>query len=61
MWQLPPTGVWRLRRRAQGSRDLVVLDIMLPGLDSYEVCRILRQEINVPILMLTAGHGKSNR
>ena len=34
--------------------DLVVLDIMLPGLDGFEVCRILRQEMNVPILMLTA-------
>jgi DNA-binding response OmpR family regulator len=34
--------------------QLVVLDIMLPGLDGFEVCRILRQETNVPILMLTA-------
>ncbi len=34
--------------------DLVVLDIMLPGLDGFEVCRILRQDNNVPILMLTA-------
>ena len=34
--------------------DLVVLDIMLPGLDGFEVCRILRQEMSVPILMLTA-------
>ncbi len=34
--------------------DLVVLDVMLPLLDGYEVCRILRQEMSVPILMLTA-------
>ncbi len=34
--------------------DLVVLDIMLPGLDGFEVCRILRQEMSMPILMLTA-------
>jgi DNA-binding response OmpR family regulator len=34
--------------------DLIVLDIMLPKLDGFEVCRILRQEMNVPILMLTA-------
>ena len=34
--------------------DLVVLDIMLPGLDGFEVCRVLRQETSVPILMLTA-------
>lgn len=34
--------------------DLVVLDVMLPTLDGFEVCRILRQEMSVPILMLTA-------
>ena len=34
--------------------DLVVLDLMLPGLDGLEVCRTLRQEMSVPILMLTA-------
>jgi DNA-binding response OmpR family regulator len=34
--------------------DLLLLDLMLPGLDGFEVCRILRQDMNVPILMLTA-------
>lgn len=34
--------------------DLIVLDVMLPKLDGFEVCRILRQEMNAPILMLTA-------
>ena len=34
--------------------DLVILDLMLPGLDGIQVCRILRQEMNVPILILTA-------
>ena len=34
--------------------DLIVLDIMLPKLDGFEVCRILRREMTVPILMLTA-------
>ena len=34
--------------------DLVVLDVMLPGLDGLEVCRQLRRESTVPILMLTA-------
>jgi DNA-binding response OmpR family regulator len=34
--------------------DLIVLDIMLPKLDGWEVCRILRQESTTPIIMLTA-------
>ncbi len=34
--------------------DLVILDIMLPELDGFEVCRILRKEMTMPILMLTA-------
>lgn len=38
----------------QHRPDAIVLDVMLPGLDGLEVCRILRQEMNVPILMLTA-------
>jgi len=34
--------------------DMIILDLMLPGLDGIEVCRILRQEMNVPVLILTA-------
>ncbi len=41
--------------------DLIVLDLMLPGLDGFEVCRILRQEMNVPILMLTARTDEVDR
>jgi len=41
--------------------DLILLDVMLPGLDGYEVCRILRQEMNVPILMLTARDDEIDR
>ncbi|MGD9001373.1 MAG: response regulator transcription factor [Anaerolineae bacterium] len=38
----------------QERPDLIVLDLMLPGIDGVEICRILRQEMSVPILMLTA-------
>lgn len=41
--------------------DLIVLDVMLPVLDGFEVCRILRQEMNVPILMLTARDDEIDR
>jgi two-component system OmpR family response regulator len=38
----------------QGRPDIVVLDVMLPRLDGFEVCRRIRRESDVPILMLTA-------
>lgn len=46
-----PAGVSQARELRP---DLVVLDLMLPGLSGTEVCRILRQESDVPIIMLTA-------
>ena len=36
------------------SPDLVILDVMLPKLDGFEVCRILRREMDIPVFMLTA-------
>jgi len=48
-------GLWRGR---EGSYDAIVLDIMLPGLNGYEVCRELRAaEVWTPIIMLTAKDG----
>jgi DNA-binding response OmpR family regulator len=52
------TGL-QLARSAQP--DLVILDVMLPKLDGFSVCRILRQESALPILMLTALHEEMHR
>jgi len=41
--------------------DLIVLDLMLPGLEGFEVCRILRKEMTTPILMLTARDDEIDR
>jgi DNA-binding response OmpR family regulator len=41
--------------------DLIILDIMLPGLDGFDITRILRKEMNVLILMLTAKDGEIDR
>ncbi len=43
-----------LKLAREGNPDLIILDVMLPKLDGFEVCRILRRETSVPILMLTA-------
>jgi DNA-binding response OmpR family regulator len=49
-----PDGRSALEVARKERPDLILLDLMLPGLDGLEVCRILRQEMNIPILMLTA-------
>jgi DNA-binding response OmpR family regulator len=41
--------------------DLILLDLMLPGLDGFEVCKILRREMSVAILMLTARDDEIDR
>jgi DNA-binding response OmpR family regulator len=48
------TGPEALGMARSEHPDLVVLDVMLPGLSGLEVCRVLRQESSMPILMLTA-------
>ncbi len=41
--------------------DLVILDLMLPGMDGWEICRKLRKESEVPIIMLTARDEETDR
>jgi two-component system, OmpR family, response regulator MprA len=50
-----------LRRARERAFDLVVLDIMLPGLDGIAVCRRLRSTAPIPILLLTALGGTEER
>ena len=41
--------------------DLIILDIMLPVIDGFEVCRILRKEMTAPIIILTARTDETDR
>ncbi|MEU1345952.1 response regulator transcription factor [Streptomyces sp. NPDC005775] len=52
--QVVGDGRAALDRARSGRPDLVVLDVMMPGVDGLDVCRILRSESQVPILLLTA-------
>jgi len=47
-------GKTGLERALQGNYALVVLDVMLPGMDGFEILRRLRQQTRLPVLMLTA-------
>ena len=48
---LPSQGLEKLESEAP---DLVILDVMLPEMDGFEVCRTIRQSSTVPVIMLTA-------
>jgi DNA-binding response OmpR family regulator len=47
-------GIEALRLAREGHPDLIVLDLMLPGINGLEICRTLRTESDVPVIMLTA-------
>ncbi len=61
------TVVWAAEGRAglelvrQQAPDLLILDLMLPDLSGLEVCRLLRREQNIPIIMLTARSQETDR
>jgi len=54
-------GAEALERARAEAFDLIVLDIMLPGLDGLSFCRILRKEQATPVVMLTARGGEVDR
>jgi DNA-binding response OmpR family regulator len=54
-------GLLALESARRLRPDLIVLDLMLPGIDGFEVCRILRKEMTTAILMLTARDDEIDR
>jgi two-component system, OmpR family, response regulator RegX3 len=55
------TGPYALEEFDRTGADLVLLDLMLPGLSGTEVCRQLRSRSNVPVIMLTAKDGEIDK
>ena len=47
-------GIKGMEKALSGLYDLILLDLMLPGKDGYEICRAIRSKVDVPILMTTA-------
>ena len=54
-------GRTAIRVAGQGTFDLVLLDLMLPGCDGIEVCRSLRAKLDVPIIIVTARADEADR
>lgn len=54
-------GLEGLRLAREEHPDLMVLDLMLPGMDGLQVCRLVRQESDMPIIMLTARVEEEDR
>lgn len=52
--EIAPDGRSGMEKALQGSFDLILLDLMLPGIDGFTVCRRLRESLDIPILMVTA-------
>ena len=55
------TGPEGLEEAVEGEYEAVILDVMLPGMDGFEVLREMRKKTNVPVLMLTAMGEESDR
>ena len=58
---LASDGVEALAKYSEQDFDLVLLDIMLPKIDGYGVCEVIRQKSDVPVIMLTALDGEENQ
>ncbi len=58
---IAPDGLEGQAEALRRQYDCIVLDLMLPGRDGIEVCRQLRQKLDVPILMVTARGAESDR
>lgn len=59
--EIVPDGALGLDRALAGEHDIVLLDLMLPGLDGISVCKQLRTQSNVPVIMLTAKGDEVDR
>lgn len=54
-------GLEGIQKFKQENYDLIILDVMMPNLDGYAVCKMIRQSSNVPIIFLTALNEESNQ
>ena len=53
-WKWANDGDTGLQKGLGGDFDLIILDLMLPGVDGFEICRQIRDQKNTPIIMVSA-------
>ena len=51
------TGIRGLEKALNNDYDLILLDVMLPGKDGFEICQEIRKSKEIPILLVTANKG----
>ena len=54
-------GLEGISKFKQGNYDLIILDIMMPNLDGYSVCKMIRKNSTVPIIFLSALNEEENQ
>jgi len=62
-WQVEhiADGAAGLTRAGSGEHDLVILDVRLPGMNGFDICRALRRTSNIPVLFLTARGSETDK
>jgi DNA-binding response OmpR family regulator len=62
-WQVEhiANGTAGLTRAGSGEHDLVILDVRLPGMNGFDICRELRRASNIPVLFLTARGSETDK
>ena len=59
--EIEERGDTGLTRALAEDFDLIILDLMLPGMDGFEICRQIRQEKNIPVIMVTAKEAEYDK
>ena len=54
-------GVEAIAAFSEGKYDLILLDVMLPKIDGFNVCELIRKQSQIPIIMLTALNGEDEQ
>ena len=56
-----PDGEEAIKVAEKEKPDLIILDIVMPGMDGFAVCQKIREESNVPVIMLSAREGEGDK